>query len=61
MQPEQALRGHATDVRVDLDDLLDAAGLHQGRGDSLLHGETHSFRRLNADGRRAQLRESNVL
>lgn len=61
--PEQTVRrwadgGHVTDVGVDLYDLLDAAGLHQGRGDSLLHSETHSFRRLDADGCRAQLRET---
>lgn len=55
LQVWKVRRGHVTDVSVDLYDLLDAVGLHQGRGDSLLHSETHSFRRLNADGCRAQL------
>lgn len=39
----QMHRSHVTDVSVDLYDLLDAAGLHEGRCDPLLHSETHSF------------------
>lgn len=46
-----------TNVGVDLHDLLDAVGLHQGRSDSLFHSQTHSLWCLDTNGCGAQLQE----
>ena len=42
-------------VAVDLDDLLDGGGFHQGRGDALLHGEHDALGSHHSDGGRAKL------
>ena len=42
-------------VAVDLDDLLDGGGFHQGRGYALLHGEHDAFGSHHSDGGRAKL------
>ena len=48
--------GHgATDVAIDLDDLLDGGGLEEGGGDTLLDTEDNTFRGGDADGSRAEL------
>lgn len=46
-----------TNVTINLHNLLNAAGLHQGRRDPLLHGQTHPLWCLDADGCGAQLCE----
>ncbi len=49
------LRIFRTNISVNFNNLFNAAGLHQRRGYSLLHSETHSLRCLNADGCGPQL------
>ena len=46
-----------TNVGVNLHNLLNAVGLHQGRGDPLLHSQTHPLCCLDTDGCGAQLEE----
>lgn len=46
-----------TNVTINLHDLLNAVGLHQGRGDPLLHSQTYPFWCLDTDGCGAQLEE----
>ena len=45
----------ACDVAVDLDDLLDASGLHEGAGNPLLDGQDHALAGLDPDGSGAEL------
>ena len=45
----------ACDVAVNLDDLLDAGGLHEGTSDPLLHGQDHTLASLDPDGSGAEL------
>ena len=42
-------------MAVNLDNLLDAGGLHQGAGDPLLHGQDHTLAGLDPDGGGAEL------
>lgn len=44
-----------TNVSINLNNLLDAVGLHQGRGDPLLHGQAHPLGCLDTYGCGAQL------
>ena len=42
-------------MTVNLDDLLDAGGLHEGTGDPLLHGQDDALASLDPDGSGAEL------
>lgn len=44
-----------TNVGIDFDDLLNAAGFHQRGGDPLLHGQADALRGLDPDGCGAEL------